>query len=163
MVEQIEKMLSLYESGAIDRRQFLNGLLAVSVAPSAPSQAPKAAFRGRIINHVTLSVADVNRSRAFYQGLLGATVINPPTNSKEAPRSFDLRVGDSFIGLYPLERPGRIDHFCVGIENYDADKVLEQLKEPYASNRPNIAGDKEVYLTDPDGIRLQLSAVNLKL
>lgn len=163
MIEGIEQVLAMYESGAIDRRQFLNGLLAVSVAPPALAQAPRAAFRGRVINHVTLSVADVNRSRAFYQGLLGATVIGAPTNSKEPPKSFDLRVGDSFIGLYPLERPGRIDHFCVGIENYDADKALAQLKQSHAANQPNIAGDKEVYLTDPDGIRLQLSAVNLKL
>jgi len=62
-----------------------------------------------------------------------------------------------------MGQPGRIDHFCVGIENYDADKALAQLKQQYAAHQPNIAGDKEVYLTDPDGIRLQLSAVNLKL
>jgi catechol 2,3-dioxygenase-like lactoylglutathione lyase family enzyme len=163
MIERMEQMLALYESGALDRRQFLHGLLALSVASPAQTQTPKAAFRGRVINHVTLSVADVNRSRAFYQGLLGAMVINPQTNNGKPPQSFDLRVGDSFIGLYPLGQPGRIDHFCVGIENYDADKVLAQLKQTHAANRPHIAGDKEVYLTDPDGIRLQLSATNLKL
>ena len=60
MIEGIERMLAMYESGAIDRRQFLNGLIAASVAPPALAQAPKPLFRGRVINHVTLSVADVN-------------------------------------------------------------------------------------------------------
>lgn len=163
MIEGIDKMLAMYENGAIDRRQFLNGVLLASAAPSALAQAPKAAFRGRVVNHVTLSVADVNRSRAFYQGLLGATVINPTTNSQEQPRSFDLRIGNSFIGLYPMGQPVRIDHFCVGVENFDADKALAQLQQQYPASKPNIAGDKEVYLTDPDGIRLQLSDVTLKL
>ena len=106
MIERIEKMLVMYESGAIDRRQFLNGLVAASVAPHALAQEPKAAFRGRIINHVTLSVADVNRSRAFYQGLLGATVIGAPTNSKEPPKSFDLRVGDKWQDAIESEIAG---------------------------------------------------------
>ncbi len=134
MIERIEKMLAMYESGAIDRRQFLNGVLMASVAPTALAQQSKATFRGRVINHVTLGVADVNRSRAFYQGLLGATVINPQTNSQEAPKSFDLRIGNSFIGLYPMGQPTRIDHFCVGIDNFDADRVMAQLQQQNAAS-----------------------------
>jgi catechol 2,3-dioxygenase-like lactoylglutathione lyase family enzyme len=168
MIDRIEKMLAMYESGAIDRRQFLNGLLIASVAPPVLALQSKATFHGRVINHVTLSVTDVNRSREFYQRLLGATIINPQTTSKEPARSFDLRIGDSFIGLYPLGQPVRIDHFCVGVDNFDADRVMAQLQQQYPASKPSISpqsgpGEKEVYLTDPDGIRLQLSDVKLKL
>jgi len=174
MKEQIESMLTMYERGAINRRQFLYGLAAVAAAPAAlaqsaqPAQPVQGTFRGRIINHVTLSVADVNRSRAFYQKLLGATDIFPPGNTDAPLRSADLRVGGSFIGIYPMGQPGRIDHFCVGIEHFDDVKVMAQLKEHYPETRPNTLpesgpGAKDVYLTDPDGIRLQLSAVDLKL
>jgi len=168
MIDRVEKMLAMYESGAIDRRQLLSGLLAVSLAPRAMGQAPESPFLGRVINHVTLSVSDVGRSRAFYKKLLGATDINAPTSSTEPPKVSDLRVGDSFIGLYPLGEPGRIDHFSVGVENYEPDGAMAHLQQHYAANQPSVVvpgggAQKEVYLKDPDGIRVQLSAVNLKL
>ena len=171
MNEQIDNMLTMYERGTINRRQFLYGLAAVSAAPvtaAAATQPPQGTFRGQIINHVTLSVSDAGRSRAFYQKLLGATDIFPPGNPNAPVRFADLRVGSSFIGLYPIGQTGRIDHFCIGIDNFNDEQVMAKLKEEFPDSKPNTVpesgpGVKEVYLTDPDGIRVQLSAVDLKL
>ena len=159
MIERVEGMLASYENGTIDRRQFVTALatLAAGSAAATQAQAP-ALFRARVVNHVTVSVADVTRSRAFYQGLLGATDIGAVS-----PKFSDLRVGASFIGLYPLGNPGRIDHFSVGIDDYEADRVLAAVKQRYPESKPNIAGDREVYLTDPDNVRVQLSQPDLKL
>jgi catechol 2,3-dioxygenase-like lactoylglutathione lyase family enzyme len=178
MSEPIEKMLTLYERGAIDRRQFLGAIAVVAsaAAPAALGQstpAPAASaspgiFRGQVINHVTLSVSDASRSRAFYQRLLGATDIFPAANPNAPLRFADLRVGSGFIGLYPMGQPGRIDHFCIGIEDFNDDRVMTELRRHFPDHKPNTVpesgpGVKEVYLTDPDGIRVQLSAVDLKL
>ena len=159
MTERVERMLTSYENGTMDRRRFVAAVaaLAAGLAATTPAQAP-ALFRSRVVNHVTVSVADVARSRAFYQGLLGATDIGAPS-----PKFSDLRVGSSFIGLYPLGNPGRIDHFSVGIDDYEADRVLAAVKQRYPESKPNIAGDREVYLVDPDGVRVQLSQPDLKL
>jgi catechol 2,3-dioxygenase-like lactoylglutathione lyase family enzyme len=121
MIESIEKLLAMYETGAIDRRQLLGGLVAAALVTPAAAQPPESPFQGRVIHHVTLSVSDVARSREFYQKLLGATDIAAPPKSGP-PKLADLRVGASFIGLYPLGNSGRIDHFSVGIDNYDSDK-----------------------------------------
>jgi len=159
MTERVEGMLASYENGSMDRRQFVAAVAALAAGSAATTQAQSPAlFRGRILNHVTVSVADVARSRAFYQGLLGATDIGAVS-----PKFSDLRIGDSFIGLYPLGNPGRIDHFSVGIDDYEAGRVLAGVKQRYPESKPNIAGDREVYLTDPDGARVQLSAPDLKL
>jgi catechol 2,3-dioxygenase-like lactoylglutathione lyase family enzyme len=167
MTETIDKLLAMYECGAINRRQLLATLTAATLATPAPAQPPDAPFQGRVINHVTLSVSDVARSREFYTKLLGATDIGTPPASGPLKLA-DLRVGDSFIGLYPLGNPGRIDHFSIGIDNYDPAKALHHLKQHYAGNEPSVVvaggGAKdEVYLKDPDGIRVQLSDVDLKL
>lgn len=166
MIARLDTMLAKYESGAIDRRQFLTGVAALSAATAAG--ASSGAFRGTVINHVTLSVTDVERSRAFYQGLVGATLINPPADSRQPLRLADLRVGSSFIGLYPMGAPARIDHFCIGVDGFDPDRVMARLKQDFAAHRPEVVpqtggAQNEVYLTDPDGLRVQLSSPTLKL
>lgn len=69
MSDQIETLLSAYESGSFSRRQFLaavSALLPVSSLRQTQTTAPLVA---RDINHVTLSVKDLDRSREFYQRL----------------------------------------------------------------------------------------------
>lgn len=167
MIASIEKLLAMYETGSIDRRQLLSGLVAAALVTPAAARPPESLFQGRVINHVTLSVSDVSRSREFYKKLLGATDIGAPPESGP-PKLADLRIGDSFIGLYPLGNPGRIDHFSVGINDYDPGKAMAHLQHHYAENQPSVVvagggAQNEVYLKDPDGIRVQLSAVDLKL
>jgi hypothetical protein len=51
-----------------------------------------------------------------------------------------------------------IDHFCVGINSFNADKVLEKLKKEFNSSNPTMENGSEIYLRDPDNTRVQLSA-----
>src|SRR5687767_1223420 len=90
MVDQLSRLLKTYEDGAIDRRQLLAAVLLLTGVRDAAAQ-PAAAFKGRILNHVTVAVSDFDKSRGFYQRLTGATV------QKEVPNQVDLRIGDSFI------------------------------------------------------------------
>jgi hypothetical protein len=46
------------------------------------------------------------------------------------------------------------------MENFDADAVLKQLNERGIKGSIRLRGDtKELYFTDPDGIRVQLQDV----
>src|SRR5262245_19723113 len=118
MLNRIEQLLEMYEGRKIDRRQLVGALLLASAAPLSASQTQKgssdgrssALFRGRIINHVTMRVNDLEESRAFYQELLGASVLLDGTSASRP--WYDLRVGDSFVSV-SKGTPG-IDHFAIG-------------------------------------------------
>jgi len=161
MIERFDALLERYEKGTLGRRQFLLGLAALSVASGAEAQSGSSTFEGRVVNHVTLGVADIERSRAFYEELFGATTL------AEVTGGVDVRVGDSFIGLYSMRQSGVIDHFSIGVRGFEADAALQRLEERHAETEPygrtNSLGQKEVYLSDPDGIRVQVSAPDYKL
>ena len=67
----IEKMLDSYEKGGVNRRDFVQSLAVIIAAPTILSQSGTAPFAGEMLNHVTLGVSDVARSKKFYQSLLG--------------------------------------------------------------------------------------------
>lgn len=70
MREHFASLLAVYDSGRIDRRQLLGALVAASLRPAVQATRRAASFRGRLVNHVALSVADVKRSQQFYQSFL---------------------------------------------------------------------------------------------
>jgi len=105
-------------------------------------------------------VPDVQKSVAFYQDLFGLPVL-----TRQAP-GVNLHCGAGFLGIYPLPAnatASRIDHLCLGIENFDADAVLKQLTDRGIKASLRLRGEtRELYFTDPDGIRVQLQDVKYK-
>jgi hypothetical protein len=69
MSEAIEHLVDQFEARTLTRRQLvasLTGLIAgASLDASAQPTAPSQVAQGRTINHVSLSVADVERSADF--------------------------------------------------------------------------------------------------
>src|SRR5262245_14943151 len=136
MLNRIEQLLAMYEEKRIDRRQLIAALF-VAAVPSAAAQAQTTAggapqnalFRGRMINHVTMRVNDLEESRAFYQDLLGASVLLDATTAPRNPW-YDLRIGDSFVS-FSKGTPG-IDHFAVGLDPWNgADRALEMVQKRF--------------------------------
>jgi tellurite resistance protein len=79
MQESVENLVTLFEHGTLNRQQLIQGLLAALAPISAAADGhadttTTATFRGRSLNHVTLSVSDVERSKKFYARLLGGTI-----------------------------------------------------------------------------------------
>ena len=167
MHDEVEHLVSLYDRGGITRRQLLQGLVAVGIsaraAPSAlvqpqgPGNLPPV-FQARSINHVTLYVSDVARSKAFYQSLTGLPV------RAEDPTFCELHLENSFLGLYSPDQAQRagIDHFCFGIEQYDPPAALAKLKAAVPSAQPTLENEDQVYVRDPDGVRVQFADVKYK-
>jgi catechol 2,3-dioxygenase-like lactoylglutathione lyase family enzyme len=162
MSSEIDDLLQKFESRALSRRELvaaLTGLVAGAAAPPAAAQAslPTAVAQGRTINHVSLAVTDVEKSAAFYKALLGLKEVSRPGNG-----GINLGLSDGFLGLYKLPNPGSVNHFCIGVDDFDPDKIAERLKQQglqatvdrNPANRTS--GGDQLYFTDPDKTRVQL-------
>jgi len=111
---------------------------------------------GRLLHHVNVQVSNVARSEAFYRALLGlpaSRVVQGPDN-----HGLDLPNGGLII-LQRSDTPGRIDHFCVGVENWDADRLRAATKAAGIERVVGTAADN-FFAVDPDGLRVQVSAVD---
>lgn len=150
MRKKIEQMLARYECGVMSRRELVAALAALASAERAAGAAVST-FQAAGWNHVALRVSDVARSRDFYQRHFGMPVLN------QSGSSCFLGVGpEGFLALFGGQR-AELDHFCIAIENFRADAVVEELKRQGLSpNRP--AGTDRVYFRDPDGLVVQVSA-----
>jgi len=115
--------------------------------------------------HASLLVADLARSRAFYEGVLGLT----PSPARPA-MSFDgvwYDVGAGQIHLINLPNPdpvsgrpehgGRDRHIALGVVGLDALQArLDAAGLAYTRSR---SGRAALFLRDPDGNALELVEV----
>lgn len=156
MTAGFDRLLGRYESGQISRRELLTALTAIVVAVPAGESAAAAPAVGPVkqMNHVSIFVPDVQKARQFYQDVFGLPLL---TNQDPG---VNLSTGNGFLGIYPAQggaTRGSINHMCFGVENFDADSVLKTLTDRGLQARIRQRGDtKELYLTDPDGISVQL-------
>lgn len=161
----IDHLIARFENGNLSRRDLamaLTGLVAGIVpafAQTAASNPTIVVAQGRTINHVSLAVSDVETSAAFYAKLLGLKEVSRPGNG-----GINLGLGTSFLGVYKIAQPGRVHHFCVGVDDYDPEKIAARLKqqgiEPAIDRNPanRTSGGDQLYFNDPDGTRVQLGA-----
>jgi catechol 2,3-dioxygenase-like lactoylglutathione lyase family enzyme len=156
MIEELDALITSYERGMLSRRQLLQGFAMIASPVSAAAQtAPAGVMKPRMLHHVNLQVSDVGRSEAFYRRLFGfaaSRTVQGPDN-----HGFDLPAGGLII-LQKSDQPGRIDHFCVGVETFDADRLRAAAKVA-GMDVQGTAGDN-FSVRDPDGVRVQVSAVD---
>ena len=157
----IEGLVGKFEARDMSRRELvvaLAGLVAAAAAPAAAQGGPLTAVaQGRTINHVSMAVTDVEKAAAFYKALLGLKEVSRPGNG-----GINLGLGDGFLGLYKLPNPGTVNHFCIGVDDFDPDKMADRLKQQgiqatvdrNPANRTS--GGDQLYFTDPDKTRVQL-------
>jgi catechol 2,3-dioxygenase-like lactoylglutathione lyase family enzyme len=140
----------------MSRRQLLGSLVGLAAAAST-ARAAELLFRPSQLNHLTLNVADLERSRAFYRKLFGG----PQWTFRDSLRferqvSFDL--GSNPMGLYlnPRGTPVGIDHFSIGLRDFNGETALSTLK------RHSMDAEKAANLQfrDPDRIKVELVPEN---
>ena len=147
----IDTLVAAFEGGRLSRRALVHGLAAmVTAAAATPAEAQSApAIPALSLNHVSLAVADPDASKQFFQRTFGMPVASTQGTG------INLALGTSFLGLYKMPNPGRVDHVCLGVDNYDVNAMAARLEAQ--GIKATIRTDKpEVYFNDPDGIRFQL-------
>jgi len=154
MVGFVESLLERYERGAITRREMV-GALSAAILPlrARREQSQAGVLRGININHVNLQVSDLDRSVDFYRRLFS---LPPRREVPGRPFALDLADGVSFLSVPQREPTGVIDHFCVGVEDFEPERVARALRSA-AMDRDLQVGPDFVTLSDPDGIRVQIS------
>jgi catechol 2,3-dioxygenase-like lactoylglutathione lyase family enzyme len=121
------------------------------------------------LNHLTLAVSDVARSVSFYQRVLGMrTQFTQATEAdwkKPIIPVLGIGGGPQFLAFSAARQGGgRIDHFCLGMERFNADRVVKILAEHgiKANVRKRADSDppsEELTFADPDNIRVQIQDV----
>lgn len=156
---EIDDLVGKFEARTLSRRELVVALAGL-VAAASPAGAQDAAVKvaqGRTINHVSMAVADVEKSAAFYKALLGLKEVSRPGNG-----GINLGLSDGFLGLYKLPNPGTVNHFCIGVDDFDPDKMADKLKAQGIQARVDrnpanrTSGGDQLYFTDPDKTRVQL-------
>ncbi|MFN7977000.1 MAG: VOC family protein [Vicinamibacterales bacterium] len=146
----IDTLVTAFESGRLSRRQLVQGLAAM-VAAGAPAaaEAQTPPIPALSLNHLSLAVNDPEASKQFFQKTFGMPVASTQGTG------INLSLGTSFLGLYKMPNPGRVDHVCLGVANYEVNAMAAKLEAQ--GIKATIRKDKpEVYFNDPDGIRFQL-------
>jgi hypothetical protein len=143
MDSMIDSLFDQYERGGMTRRHLVQAL-AVLVLPEralAQAPAPTPIVRGLSVNHIALTVSDVQRSFAFYERLFGVTRGWPAT---DAGTGIHMDLPDGYISIDSVaEKKGVITHFAVAVDHMDrvaakrlADKINSELPDAKASIRP---------------------------
>jgi glyoxylase I family protein len=118
-------------------------------------------LRIRGIDHVVLSVRNIDVMRRFYCDVLGAEHVA----WRPELRLSHLRAGSAMIDLVIAEAPssGRnMDHFCLRIEPFDEAAILAHLRRHGVAvgevrRRFGAEGNGiSIYLTDPEGNTVEL-------
>jgi len=167
MGSMIDSLFDRYERGSMTRRHLVRALAAlvlpVTVLAQDAAPAPAPIVRGLGVNHVGLTVNDIERSFVFYQKLFGVKKGWPATN---AGTGIHLDFPTGYISIDSVaEKKGVITHFSVSIDHIDqdsakrlADKINSELPDAKAKAafQPN-DGVSTVNLIDPDGFHVQIS------
>ena len=137
-------------------------------------------FRLVDLSHFTNFLANNGRANSFYTRAFGKQF-----QAYQGPASPVIGVGDGIQFLMYVggnqegapTQPGRIDHVCFSIEEFEVDAILAQLTDygltgrDSGNNAPPLShwvslrmpnrggvegGTPEVYFSDPDGIHIQV-------
>jgi catechol 2,3-dioxygenase-like lactoylglutathione lyase family enzyme len=105
------------------------------------------------MHHVAIQVNDMAQATAFYRKLFGE-----PTPGQGNPPQPTFQAGDTRILLYnpAPNKPAKIDHFSVLVDNFDAVSALKIVKSLGANAELSKQGTLNEFF-DPDGIHPQVT------
>ena len=149
----IANLVDRFEKGALTRRALIQGLAMLAAAGAASdAQAPAGGIVPAKIDHVSIQVSDLPGSIDFYQKMLGLKMV-----SEDKPNEIvRLGAGKVLVSLHHKNPTGVVDHFAIGVENFNKDIVTRELKARGANPQENL--DAGFHIKDPQGIGVQIVA-----
>jgi lactoylglutathione lyase len=124
-------------------------------------------LRLKALDHVGLTVTDMDRSLRFYCDALGLELLRQ-TNRSGGVTSAVLRIGDQEINIFcdpqfvPDEKDGGhslIDHFCLEVDSATIEDVVAELRQAgveVAKGPVKRRDGTSLFVSDPDGCRVEL-------
>jgi hypothetical protein len=151
MEKLINNLIGDYDNGALSRRELVAALAAVSVAARTASAAEQG-FQSASINHVSITATNMDRTVQYY-----SRVFNLPRQPQQNANLAQLIVGkNAHLSIRQGAKPG-FDHFAIGIDGFNKDRVIADLKARGAT--PIDGGDGAgLHVADPDGLFVQVIA-----
>jgi catechol 2,3-dioxygenase-like lactoylglutathione lyase family enzyme len=108
-------------------------------------------FKTADIDHVSIQVADLQRSVDFYKKMFGFSVV-----SEDKPLGIvRLGIDRTLVSLNRQSPAGIVDHFAIGVPRYTKEAAARYVTERGARAEDDpYAG---LHVTDPDGVNVQIS------
>ena len=152
MTAAISGLLSRYEGGTLSRRELVVALATLAATSTANAAA---GLRVSRLDHISLQVSDLQRSREFYANVFAASVNPTPRPDNEV--RLDL-ADNAILVLRRAGAPGQVDHLGVRLEGFARSSVARQLRASGISpvDVPNVPGTPGFHIVDPDGFKVQL-------
>ena len=110
----------------------------------------------RQIDHCSVIITDVERSRRFYRDLLGLKEINKPRTFDFVVLWFDL--GNQHLHLLLKDRPDTLSprHFALRVGDAQAARGYFQGHGLATEETTPIPGADRFFIYDPDGNRIEI-------
>jgi glyoxylase I family protein len=147
----ISNLLTRFEKGSLSRRKLVQGLALLAASGTATTAQEDIDFKGADIDHVSIHVANMQRSVDFYQRMFGFSVV-----SQDPPGGI-VRLGNTkvLVSLNNGSPAGIVDHFAIGIPRFSRESAARYLTQRGATP---LQGDYAgLHIKDPDGINVQIS------
>jgi len=108
------------------------------------------------IDHVSVLITDVPRSRRFYRDLLGLKEIPKPRTFAFVVLWFEL--GNQQLHLLLKDKPDTISprHFALRVEDIDAARAYFADHRVPIEETTTIPGADRFFIRDPDGNRIEV-------
>ena len=143
-------LVTRFEKGSLSRRELVQGLAVLAASSTTASAQQDIDFKTATIDHVSIQVADLQRSADFYQKLFGFSFVS------QDQRLGILRVGNgrSLVAFNRQSPAGIVDHFAIGVPGFTKESAaryltargMTPLDDPYAG----------LHVKDPDGVNVQI-------
>ena len=146
----ISDLLTRFEKGSLTRRDLARGLAMLAAGATSAAAQEGIDFKSADIDHVSIQVADLQRSVDYYQKMFGFSVI-----SEDKPLGIiRLGINRSLVSLNRQSPAGIVDHFAIGVPRFTKEAAAR-----YVTQRGARAEDDPyagLHVKDPDGINVQI-------
>jgi catechol 2,3-dioxygenase-like lactoylglutathione lyase family enzyme len=149
----ISKLLSRFDNGTLNRRDLVRGLALLAAGTTAAAAEDDVDFKSATVDHVSIQVADMQRSVDFYSKTFDFRVV-----SRDQKLGI-TRLGNAkvLVSLNQQAPAGIVDHFALGIPRFNKDTAarylmqrgVAPLDDPYAG----------LHAKDPDGVNVQIFSI----
>ena len=148
----VSNLLTQFEKGSLSRRELVQGLAMLAAGGTAAAAAQDDIdFKTASIDHVSIQVADLQRSVAFYQKMFGFSVVS------QVQSDGIIRLGNTkvLVSVNHGSPAGIVDHFAIGIPRFSRESAMRYLTQRGATP---LEGDYAgLHIKDPDGVNVQIS------